>query len=103
MLDFLFQWRYVILSLLGIIGFAIYDFQAFKTQLRNLIFIIEGESRKFVLNNLQKENWVVTKIEILFPKTFHLLGEKNVRLLVAWIIKKAKSALENNKIDKSFG
>ena len=103
MLDFLFQWRYLIIGFIGVIGLAIYDFQAFKSELRNLIFIIEGESKRFVLTNIQKEDWVVTKIEILFPKTFHFIGESNVRAMVAWIIKKAKSALEKGKIDKSVG
>ena len=100
MLEIVSQYWGIIVAVLGLIGFAIYDYEKFKSRVVSLIFIAEEKSRELCLETGQKKfEWVVQNGYKYLPAVLKLvLSEELFKALVQHIFDKVVKWAEKQEL-----
>jgi len=105
LLTLIWEWRYVVLYVLGVIAFAVFQGKQWvKSQAYAFMLLAKSKAKDGVLNSGQaQEDWVVETLYILLKKLkIPFITEENVRTIVKKLYILAKDYLDDGKINKSI-
>ncbi len=99
----LWEYRYIIIFLLGAILYLAFEWQRAKTILYALMLQAKSMAKDYILKSGQEqENWVVNKAMIYLPLPVRsVLNENIIRKIVRWLFHTAKDYIDDGKIDSS--
>ncbi|MCF8017858.1 MAG: hypothetical protein K9L62_00535 [Vallitaleaceae bacterium] len=103
-IQFVWDWRFVILLAITTIFKAITDWQGFKTKLTGLMLQAKDKAKDGILKSGQEqEEWVVRMALQMLPETWKkFMSEEKLRFLIKKLYNSAMDMLDNGKIDKSW-
>lgn len=105
LLNLIWEWRYVVLYILGVIAFAVFQGKQWvKSQAYAFMLLAKSKAKDGVLNSGQaQEDWVVEALYILLKKLkIPFITEETVRAIVKKLYVLAKDYLDDGKINKSI-
>lgn len=102
-LDFIKDWRFIIVFI-GAMGILVLvDWRNFKEKAYALMLQAERLAKKAILNSGQEQqDWVYEKLKVFMPKTVAILGEKRTRQLIDFLFHKAKDYLDDGQLNNSW-
>ena len=104
MLNFFMEYRFVILVVLAIIIYAIFEWQKTKGILYALILKAKSMAKDWVLKSGEKqEDWVVVNAYKFLPKKITVfINHERMRMLVHYLYYKAKDLVDDGEINNSI-
>lgn len=103
MLNFIVEYRFILLVFLGVFIFAIFEWSKFKKIAYSAILNAKSLAKDMVLKSgKQQEDWVVKKMYQYLPKGLtKFISEDNMRKVVHYLYHKIKDYIDNGKLDNS--
>lgn len=104
MLKFLIEYRFIILVVLAVILFAMFEWEKFKNISYALMLQAKSRAKNYVLKSGKKqEDWVVNKAYQFLPKkiTF-FINEQRMRKIIHYLYVKAKDKVDDGEINNSI-
>lgn len=103
-LSVLWEWRFVIVSILAGVFYLLKDWNKAKSDLYNAMLQAKRKAKDGILKSGQEqEEWVVNfALEKLPTRWVAALGRENTRKLIKWLYQKGMDILDDGKIDNSF-
>lgn len=103
MLNFIVEYRFILLVLLGVIFYAVLEWNKFKKLAYSSILNAKSLAKDYILKSgKQQEDWVVKKMYQYLPKTLvKFISEENMRRAVHYLYHKAKDYIDDGKINNS--
>jgi len=100
----LIEYRFVILVVLAIIIFSIFEWQKTKGILYALILKAKSMAKDWVLKSGEKqEDWVVVNAYIFLPKKITVfIKRERMRILVHYLYHKAKDLVDDGEMNNSI-
>jgi len=97
LLSLLWEWRFVIVCILAIVIYALFQWEKFKSLSYEAMLTAKRMTRDKVLNSgYQQEEWVVEGLWNVLPLKIKLiLSKKSLQIIVAWLYLKAKDKLDD--------
>ena len=104
MYKFLIEYRFIILVIVAVIIYAIFEWQRFKTKAYALMLQAKGMAKDLVLKSgAQQEEWVIKKAYQFLPKSFTIfLSESRMKQLIHYLYVKAKDYVDDGKLNNSI-
>lgn len=98
------DWRFVLAIVLGIVVYAVADWKNFKIKAYQLMLDAKSLAKDQVLKSGQEqEDWVVEKLYAVMPTKFKVfISEDLLRKIVYKSYHLAKDIIDNGKIDNSI-
>jgi hypothetical protein len=105
MKNFLWDWRFVIVFLVLLIVYSIFEWGKVKEIILQGCLAAKKMAKDAILNSGQaQEDWVVLKIYPLIPAAARvLISEATFRKIVRWLYGKAKDLIDDGLINGSAG
>lgn len=102
-LNFIVEYRFMLLVILGVFIFAMAEWGKFKKLAYSGILNAKSLAKDYVLKSgKQQEDWVVKKMYQYLPKAFtRFISEENMRRAVHYLYHKAKDYIDDGKINNS--
>jgi hypothetical protein len=93
----------VLLVVLAVIFYAIFEWQRFKVKAHALMLQAKSLAKDAILKSVdQQTEWVVKKAYQLLPKTWTIfISEERMSKIVFYLYHKAKDYLEDGKVNNS--
>ena len=103
MKEFLWDWRFVIIVLLGIILWVVFNWQKAKAIAYNGMLRAKSLAKDHVLNSGQEqEDWVVERVYPCLPAAFRLVVNKDLfRKFVRWLYGIGKDWIDDGVLNGS--
>ena len=100
----LIEYRFVILVVLAIIIFSIFEWQKTKGILYALILKAKSMAKDWVLKSGKKqEDWVVVNAYRFLPKKITVfINQERMRMLVHYLYHKAKDLVDDGEMNNSI-
>lgn len=99
----LFELRFVLLLLMAILLFAIFEWSAFKTKAYAVMLAIKQRSKEIVLSGHQQETLVVNKLFTYIPNWIHkAIPDDVLRKIIAYLYNRAMDYLDDGKANNSY-
>jgi uncharacterized protein (UPF0333 family) len=104
MLNFLWEYRFVIIIIVAVILYAIFSWQNFKTKAYALMLQAKSLAKDAILKSGdQQAEWVVKKAYNMLPIGWQLfITEDRLRKIIYYLYHKAKDYLDDGKINNSI-
>lgn len=104
MLKILWEFRYVIIVVLGAVVYGWLTWKETKSRLYTLMLLAKSKAKYMILyTGQQQEEWVVRKALQYLPLSVRILfGENTIRGMVKWLYKNAKDYLDDGKLNNSI-
>ncbi len=98
------EWRFVIVSILGGIIYLFAEWNNAKSKLYSLMLQAKRMAKDVVLKSgQQQEEWVVNQAYQFLPKRFTLfISKRLMQKLVNWLYHIAKDYLDDGKLNNSI-
>lgn len=102
-LNFLWEYRFIIVVLLALGSYVLFEWQKFKAVAYAVMLKAKSLAKDAVLNSgTQQEDWVVKKLLLLLPKSWLIfLSEDKLRGIVHWLYHKAKDYIDDGQLNDS--
>ena len=105
--DFLsisWDWRFAAIVAAAFIIWCIFDWQAAKGSIYQLMLLAKSKAKDAVLNSGQEqEDWVVKNVWTYIPLKFKIfLNEDTIRKIIKWLYKQAKDKLDDGSLNGSM-
>jgi hypothetical protein len=101
--NIIFEWRYVIIVVIGVAIYAAFEWKKFTTLCYKVMLAAKEGAQNMVIGaGKEEEDWVVSKLMILIPIKFNIIGEDKLRIVVHWLFGKMKDLADNGHFDNSF-
>lgn len=103
MKEFLWDWRFLIVVLLVIAVYAVFEWGKFKEGILSAMLMAKKKAKEMILNSGQEqEDWVVMKIYPCLPSVVKVvLSEEAFRKLIRYLYGKAKDYLDDGVMNGS--
>lgn len=103
-MEMLFEFRYVIAFILGIIVFALFEWEKTKRIISGLMLTAKSLAKDAVLSSgKEQEDWVLIKAYQYLPKWITMfIPEDVMRRLIRYLYHMAKDYLDDGKINNSI-
>ena len=103
-LNFIIEYRFILLVVLGVFIFAIAEWGKFKKLAYSAILNAKRLAKDMVLKSgKQQEDWVVGKMYQYLPKKItRFISEKNMRRAVHYLYHQLKDYMDNGRLDNSI-
>lgn len=105
MLDFLFQYRYIIIMIFIVVGFLIiFSWEKFKSTAYALMLQAKRLAKDTILSSgAEQEEWVINKAYQFLPRAITMLISRELmKTIVHKLYISAKDYLDNGKMDGSI-
>lgn len=104
MLNILWEYRFVIVSIMAVVLFALFEWKTFKEILYALMLQAKRFAKDKVMNSgKEQEDWVVTKAYIYLPKWITMfIPQETMRKIIKWLYDRAKDYLDDGKLNNSI-
>jgi hypothetical protein len=104
MKEFLWDWRYILVVLVAIIIYCIFEWGKVKEAILKGCLMAKKLAKDAILNSGQEqEDWVVKRIYPCLPAPIRVvISEESFRKLIRWIYGKAKDLLDDGTINNSI-
>jgi hypothetical protein len=95
------DWRFVIIVVLGVAIFAILEWNKFKTLAYQAMLTAKSLAKDYVLKSgKEQEDWVIIKMYTVMPK-LNVVPEDKLRIVIHWLFIKAKDLVDDGKLNDS--
>lgn len=103
-MSLLFEYRFILLVILVIILYAVFEWQKFKATCYNLMLQAKDLAKDAILKSGdQQMEWVIKKAYQFMPKALTVfITEQRMRILVQYLYDKAKDLLDDGKLNGSI-
>lgn len=103
MKEILWDFRYVIVVVIALAIYSIFQWQKTKDRIHRLMLVAKQAAKDGFLNSgKEQEDWVVSMIMKLLPKSISFfISESSVRTLVQYLYGKAKDYLDDGVFNNS--
>lgn len=100
-----FEFRFIIALVLTTVIYALFETERFKVKVNSLMLTAKSLAKDAVLNSgEEQEDWVVTKLYILLPKTVTVfIPENTMRTIVRKLYAISKDYMDDGTINGSVG
>ncbi len=104
MLNFLWEYRFIILIVLAVILYAALEWQKFKTQSYALMLQAKSLAKDAILKSgSQQEEWVIKKAYQYLPRRLTVfISEKRMKIIVHYLYIKTKDLIDDGEINNSI-
>jgi hypothetical protein len=101
---FLWDWRYVVIALIALVIFAIFEWGKVKEMALQGALMAKKMAKDAILNSGQEqEDWAVCKMYPLLPAAARVvISEAAFRKIIRYLYGKAKDYLDNGNLDGSY-
>jgi hypothetical protein len=106
-LNFLWEWRFVLIGLVGVIVYFIFNPADLKVRILQAILNAKQLAKQGVLTGgLQQEQWVIDNIYLFlnrrWAKYISLIGEDKLREMIKYLYKTSIDFIDDGKLNKSI-
>lgn len=104
MINLIVSFRFLIIVIIALVIASVYLIikGKFKQTVYSLMLQAERQARKQILGLGQpQEDWVYTKLSVIFPKYIGLIGEARARSIIKVLFLKSKDLLDDGKLNGS--
>lgn len=100
----IWEYRYVLLVLLAVLFYAIFEWQRFKAQSYALMLQAKRLAKDTVLKSGNEQvDWIVNKAYQFLPKTWTVfISKERMRKIVYYLYHKAKDYLDDGEVNNSI-
>jgi hypothetical protein len=100
----IWDWRFVLIIVLGIVIYAILDWKNFKIKLNALMLVAKSLAKDKILNSGQEqEDFVVEKLYAIMPAKLKVfISQELLRKIVKKAYATAKDLLDDGKLNGSI-
>jgi hypothetical protein len=104
MKELIWEYRYVILVILGAIIYSFLEWGSVKGKILNAIVAAKDLAKDKVLHGGKaQEDWVVSRVYLLLPTRVKLLlSEELLRKIIRYLYQKSMDLLDDGKVNDSF-
>ena len=104
MKEFLWDWRFVIIFILGIVLWVVFNWQKAKIIAYNGMLRAKSLAKDKILNSgKEQEDWVVEKVYPCLPAPVRLFVSKEAfRKMVQWLYRIGKDWIDDGQINGSI-
>lgn len=104
MLNFIVEYRFMLLIILGVFIFAIFEWSKFKKLAYSAILNAKSLAKDYVLKSgKQQEDWVVKKMYQYLPKKIiRFINEETMRRVVHYLYRKLKDYIDDGEFNNSI-
>lgn len=104
MLNFLLEYRFIILVVLVVILYAAIEWQKFKTQAYALMLQAKSLAKDAILKSgHQQEEWVIKKAYQFMPRKITIfISEERMRKIVHYLYNRAKDLIDDGQVNNSI-
>ncbi len=104
MKEFILEIRFIIALIIGVIFFALFEKEQFKSIIYALMLQAKSMAKDMVLNSGQaQEDWVIDKAYIFLPKWMVVIIPKKVmRDIVRYLYRLARDKLDDGEVNGSI-
>jgi hypothetical protein len=102
--DIVWEYRFVLAVAAGVIIFALFEWQKFKTIAYSLMLQAKRLAKDAILNSgAQQEEWVVRKAYQFLPRSITVfISEERMKLIVHFLYTKAKDYMDDGEFNDSI-
>lgn len=103
MLNKLFEYRFIIMVMLGVILYSALEWQKFKTQAYALMLQAKRLAKDEVLKNGDEQvEWIIKKSYQFLPRKLTIfISEKLLRKIIKYLYSKLKDYIDDGKMNSS--
>jgi len=103
MKELIFEYRFELVCILGVVLFALFEWEKFKGILYSLMLQAKSMAKEAVLKSgKEQEEWVLKKAYVYLPKWItSTIPKETMRKIIAWLYRMAKDYLDDGKLNKS--
>jgi hypothetical protein len=102
-LNFLWEYRYILLWVLFFGVFALSQWNGFKAKVTALMLDAKKLAKDGVLKNGQQQvEWIVLKAYQKLPKRYQLLKEDTMKKVIKWLYDKAMDYIDDGQFNNSI-
>jgi len=103
MANLIWEFRYILIVLFGLVIFALFEWEKFKSLAYKTMLQAKTLAKDAILlSGQEQEDWVVDKLYLIMPISFRVLINRNfLRKIVKSVYHKAKDYLDDGKINGS--
>ena len=104
MFELLFEYRFIILVVLAVIIFAVFEWQKMKGILYALMLQAKSMAKDLVLKSgTKQEEWVIHKAYLYLPKKITIfINQERMRRIVHYLYVKAKDLADDGEMNNSI-
>lgn len=104
MKELIWEYRYVILVVIGAVLYTILEWGSVKGKILNAIVAAKDLAKDKILNGGQaQEDWVVSRVYLILPTRVKLfLSEELLRKIIRYLYQKSMDLLDDGKVNNSF-
>lgn len=104
MLDLLWEYRYLVIIIIGVLMYALLEWNSFKAKCYALMLQAKRYAKDRVLNSGDEQvEWVIKKAYQCLPKTVTLfISEKLMRKIIRYLYVKLKDYMDDGSINNSI-
>jgi hypothetical protein len=104
MKELIWDWRYVILLVVGAVIYTILEWGRVKGKILNAIVAAKDLAKDKILHGGQaQEDWVVSRVYILLPARVKIfLSEELLRKIIKYLYQKSMDLLDDGKANDSY-
>jgi hypothetical protein len=104
MKELIWDWRYVILLVVGAVIYTILEWGRVKGKILNAIVAAKDLAKDKVLHGGQaQEDWVVSRVYMLLPTRIKLiLSEELLRKIIKYLYQKSMDLIDDGKVNDSY-
>lgn len=104
MKELIWEWRYVIMSVLGAGIYSALEWGSVKGKILNAIVAAKDLAKDKVLNGGQsQEDWVVSRVLLILPLRVKLIvSEELLRKIIRYLYQKSIDLIDDGKVNNSY-
>lgn len=104
MKDLIWDYRYVIILVIGLIIYSIFEWGSVKGKILNAMVAAKDLAKDKILNGgIAQENWVVNRVYQLLPVRIKLfISEELLRKIIKYLYQKSMDLLDDGQVNNSF-
>lgn len=104
MKDLVWEWRYIILAIIGAGIYSILEWNIVKEKILNAIVAAKDLAKDKVLHGGKaQEDWVVSRVILILPLRVKLiLSEELLRKIIRYLYQKSMDLIDDGKVNNSY-